>query len=113
MAAKRTVSFDDPLSHADETTLLDTLPNRDPLPDAQTLAGSLGSHLQLVLDKLPYRESLVLRLHFGLQGAEPKSFDEIAGIVGLSTERVRQLKSKALQKIKQASWGKNLQRHLQ
>lgn len=57
-----------------------------------------------LLESLSERESHILRLHFGLDGKTPRSFEEIGRVLKLSRERVRQINGIALMKIKQRSY---------
>ena len=82
-------------------TLGQMLPDDDqvPVPDAVP-PGDLGSVLAEVMADLPDREQGVLTRRFGLNGAEPETLGEIAGDLGITAERVRQLQNAALGRIK-------------
>ena len=83
------------------TTLGQMLPDEDqvPVPDAVP-PGDLGSVLAEVMADLPDREQGVLARRFGLNGSEPETLGEIAGDLGITAERVRQLQNAALGRIK-------------
>ena len=97
------VSADAPLreNDNDEYTLWDTLINDDqPSPDIALLNDSLKVEIERALGTLEARESLILRYSFGLTGEHALTIDEIAIVMNLTRERVRQLKIKALKKLK-------------
>lgn len=97
------ISADAPLreSDSDEYTLWDTLINNDePSPDISLLNSSLKVEIERALATLEPREAQILRYNFGLTDEHPLSIDEIAGVMNLTRERVRQLKIKALKKLK-------------
>jgi len=97
------ISTDAPLheSEGDEFTLYDSLINSDsPSPDISLLRNSLKIEIERILAILDVREAEILRYYFGLIGENPLSIDEIAVELKLTRERVRQLKEKALKKLK-------------
>ena len=97
------ISADAPLreSDNDEYTLWDTLLNNDePSPDISLLNNSLKIEIERALGTLETREAQILRYNFGLAGEHVLSVDEIAVLMNLTRERVRQLKIKALKKLK-------------
>ena len=97
------VSTDAPLreSKGDDITLYDTLINCDaPSPDMSLINNSLKIEIIRVLGTLPDREAEILRYYFGLIGENPLSIDEIAIMLGITHESVRQLKKKALKNLK-------------
>ncbi len=97
------ISADAPLreSDSDEYTLWDTLINNDePSPDISLLNNSLKVEIERALGTLEAREAQILRYNFGLIGEHALSIDEIAIVMNLTRERVRQLKMKALKKLK-------------
>ncbi len=97
------ISADAPLreSDSDEYTLWDTLINNDePSPDISLLNNSLKVEIERALATLEAREAQILRYNFGLTGEHTLSIDEIAVMMNLTRERVRQLKIKALKKLK-------------
>ena len=97
------LSTDAPLreSDSDEYTLYDTLINSDePSPDLALINNSLKIEIERTLETLDVREAEILRYNFGLTGKNPLSIDEIGTLLELTPERVRQLKIKALKKLK-------------
>ena len=69
------------------------------LPDAEALQASDQAHLERLLSVLDDREQYVIRLYFGFDGEEPLTLEQIGRTLGLTRERVRQLKEKALAKL--------------
>ena len=109
------ISADAPMyeSEGDETTLYDTLINKEsPSPDLSLINGSLRIEIERVLKTLPEREAEILRYYFGLIGESPLSIDEIAELLQLTRERVRQLKEIGLKNLKKAHRSKLLRSFL-
>ena len=97
------ISTDAPLreSGSEENTLYDTLINTDePSPDMLLMDSSLKIEIERALATLDTREAQILRYNFGLIGTHAMSIDEIGVVMNLTRERVRQLKLKALNKLK-------------
>lgn len=97
------VSADAPLweNDGDKTTLYDTLIyGESPSPDFSLINDSLRIEIERVLKTLSKREAEILRYYFGLIGEGPLSIDEIAVLMQLNRESVRQLKEKALRNLK-------------
>ena len=96
-AASAHLSLDAPLFPGEESSLLDCLPDSvSPGPDERLSRRALGDCLDAALETLEERESHVLRLYFGLGRATPRSLEEIGAEMGITRERVRQIKEKAL-----------------
>jgi len=109
----RHVSMDAPLLYGEDGTLYDQLLNPDASnPEDNLLQDSLCKEIERVLACLNDREADILRLYFGLNGYIPQSLDEIADKFGLTRERVRQIKEKALNIIRSSSRKKILQKYL-
>lgn len=97
------ISTDAPLreSESDDITLYDTLVNHDSQsPEMSLLKNSLIIEIERILATLDNREAEILRYYFGLIGESPLTIDEIAIELKITRERVRQLKEKALKKLK-------------
>ena len=95
------ISTDAPMREGDENTLYDTLINREsPSPDLSLINSSLKIEIERILGTLSERESEILRYHFGFIGDHPMSIDEIAVLLKLTRERVRQIKDLALTKLR-------------
>jgi RNA polymerase primary sigma factor len=100
-------------SDGDEITLYDTLINSESQsPDLSLMNSSLKIEIERVLQTLSNREAEILRYYFGLIGENPLSVDEIAILLQLTSERVRQLKIKALKSLKSVHKSSNLRSFL-
>ena len=85
----------------EEYTFYDLMANNDQLiPDSPLINQSLKIEISRVLEILPEREGVILRYYYGLIGDYPLSVYEISNVLGITRERVRQLKDKAIQKLK-------------
>jgi RNA polymerase primary sigma factor len=107
------VSLDDPYSpDNDETTLVDHLPaDNQASTDEQTYNAALRDDLSLALGTLPERERAVLSMYFGLGGNEPMTLDSIGDELHLSRERIRQIKEKGIDRLRDSSRAQYLQGH--
>lgn len=101
----RPVSMDAPLGTEDEQygSLYDVMRDEEAAPEAQLMSESLTAEVNRFLKVLKPREAQVLRWYFGLSGYSSHSLDEIAIKTGLSPERVRQVKDKAIYSLKSTS----------
>jgi len=107
------VSLDAPLTPGEENRLLDYLPDtQNPGPDAETFEHALTQSIEEVLGSLKEREARILRLYFGLDGPEPMTLEEIGAELGITRERVRQIKEKALSRLRHVSRSKALESFL-
>ena len=107
------VSLDAPLTPGEENRLLDYLPDtQNPGPDAETFEHALTQSIEEVLRSLKEREAMILRLYFGLDGPEPMTLEEIGSRLGITRERVRQIKEKALSRLRHVSRSKALESFL-
>ncbi|HEX8850043.1 MAG TPA: RNA polymerase sigma factor RpoD/SigA [Gemmatimonadaceae bacterium] len=99
--AAREVSLDGGDSPDETTPLLELLADeRSPAPDAPIAEQSLREAVSELLAHLPDREAKVVRLHFGLDGHEPMTLEQIGVISGITRERVRQIREKAFSRIR-------------
>ena len=99
----RYVSMDAPLKSGDENknSLLDVLPNdNQPLPDKDLMKESLKNEVSNVLSTLEEREAVVIKLAFGIEGDHSATLGEIGERLNLTRERIRQIKEKALRKLR-------------
>ena len=82
-------------------SLLSFLPDlRQESPDGIVLDESVRAKIDELLCQLDERESYIIRLYFGLEGEEPLTLEQIGGLMNLTRERVRQLKERALGKLR-------------
>ena len=107
------LSLDAPMSPGEDNRLLDYLADtQNPGPDAETFERALTESIDEVLSSLAEREAKILRLYFGLDTMEPMTLDEIGTLIGLTRERVRQIKEKALGRLRHVSRAKALESFL-
>lgn len=81
--------------------------DNNPAPDSELIADSLKRNLVPALNKLSYRESEIIKLSFGLFNNKEHSLSELANQFDLTSERIRQIKSSGLLKLKKAMAGKH------
>ncbi len=96
----RHLSMDAPFVQGEEKTLLDILENNDPHTDVKLIEESLSEDIRKALSGLTERDRAILVLSFGLGTNHALSLEEIAEKFGLTRERVRQIKDKALERIR-------------
>lgn len=109
----RHVSMDAPLVSDEETNLYDLLQNEESeKPDKALNHESLSIEIQRAIATLTPRERDVLKYYFGLGNIAPLTLDEIGEKFGLTRERVRQIKEKAIRRLKHSNRSKNLKSYL-
>jgi len=97
------LSLDAPLISGDETRLLDYLPDvQTPSPAETTFEKAEAESLEVALSELKERESRILRLYFGLGGDQPMTLAQIGALLGITRERVRQIRDRGLRKLRTA-----------
>ncbi|MEK6615535.1 MAG: RNA polymerase sigma factor RpoD/SigA [Bacteroidota bacterium] len=109
------ISMDAPLlsSEDDAGNMYEVLTNEDnPKPDGMLLNESLRKEIERALRTLSSREADVLRLYFGLHGGTAQTLEEIGEKFALTRERVRQIKEKAIRRLKHSSRSKLLKAYL-
>lgn len=109
----RHVSMDAPFVQGEDNTLLDVLENDgDVRPDQGLMSDSLRREVQRALSTLTQREADVIALYFGLNGEHPMTLEEIGEKFDLTRERVRQIKEKAIRRLRHTSRSKALKPYL-
>lgn len=107
------LSLDAPFSEEEENRLLDIIENQEqPAPDNTLINESLRIELDRALSTLTPREAEVVKLYFGLDLETPLTLEEIGEKFNLTRERVRQIKEKALRRLRHASRSKPLRSYL-
>tara|TARA_A100001035_G_C27702675_1_gene463275 strand:+ start:204 stop:1067 length:864 start_codon:yes stop_codon:yes gene_type:complete len=109
----RHVSMDAPLVEGEDSNLYDVLRSGEsPNPDRALLNASLSIEIERALETLTPREADVIRLYFGLESKQALTLEEIGERFDLTRERVRQIKEKAIRRLKHASRSKILKTYL-
>jgi len=107
------LSLDAPMTPGEDNRLLDYLPDtQNAGSDAETFEHALSQSIEEVLTTLKEREAKILRLYFGLDEPEPLTLEEIGSRLGITRERVRQIKEKALSRLRHVSRAKALESFL-
>jgi len=107
------VSVDAPFAQGEENRLLDVIKNDEqPSPDNMLLSESLKTEIARALSSLPEREAEVLRLYYGIESDHAMTLEEIGEKFNLTRERVRQIKEKAIRRLRHASKSKHLRTYL-
>ena len=109
----RHVSMDAPLVEGEDSNLYDVLSyGESPNPEKELLNESLRIEIERSLATLTPREGDVVRLYFGLNGQHPLTLEEIGEKFDLTRERVRQIKEKAIRRLKHTSRSRILKSYL-
>lgn len=111
----RQLSIDAPLRIGDENknSLLDVIPdNKNTLPDKQLMQESLKNEVVTILDRLTEREAEVIKLSYGIGCEKSATLEEIGERFHLTRERIRQIKEKALSKLRVSKRSNQLRKFL-
>ena len=112
-SSSRHISMDAPLTQDEDGNMYDVLLSHDsPPPDRGLLNDSLRKEIERALATLTPREANIIRLYFGLNGKHPHTLEEIGEVFDLTRERVRQIKEKAIKRLKQTTRSKILKSYL-
>ncbi len=107
------LSLDAPMNPGEDNRLLDYLPDQQNLTPEEELAGkALTQSVKDALGTLKEREAKILRLYFGLDEAEPMTLEDIGAALNITRERVRQIKEKALSRLRHVSRARALESFL-
>jgi RNA polymerase primary sigma factor len=107
------LSLDAPFSVSEDNSLMDVLEDEyQPAPDEDLLTESLKLEIERALDTLSAREAEVINLYFGLNSEKALTLEEIGARFNLTRERVRQIKEKAIRRLRHASRSKSLRAYL-
>jgi len=111
--AGRHVSMDAPLVEGEDSNLYDVIRSGEsPIPDRDLMTESLRTEITRALATLTPREADVVQLYFGLGDEHPMTLEEIGEQFDLTRERVRQIKEKAIRRLKHTSRSKILKTYL-
>ena len=111
--AGRHVSMDAPLTQDEDNNMYDVLKSDEVVtPETELLYESLKKEIDPAISTLTPREADVVRLYFGLNGSHPMTLEEIGEKFDLTRERVRQIKEKAIRRLKNTSRSKILKSYL-
>ena len=104
------VSLDAPVPDTEDTSMLELIPDREgEEPDERTQRQALRDVLEASLTHLPDREARILKLYFGLDGEEPHTLEQIGRQFSVSRERIRQIKDRALVRLRLGATGRVLE----
>ncbi|MBN1116301.1 MAG: RNA polymerase sigma factor RpoD/SigA [Bacteroidales bacterium] len=108
----RHMSVDAPFQEGEDNSLLDVLSNPDnPSTDQTLIEESLQQEIERTLNTLPEKERKVIRAFYGI-GRKPMSLEEIGDSIGISRERTRQIKEKAIKHLRQRAKSRLLKTYL-
>ena len=111
--AGRHVSMDAPLVQDEDNNMYDVLKSDEVVtPETELLYESLRKEIDRAISTLTQREADVVRLYFGLNGSHPMTLEEIGEKFDLTRQRVRQIKEKAIRRLKHTSRSKILKSYL-
>ncbi len=103
------VRLDAPLDPDGDRTLIDRfIVDEQGDPEERAMETFLAEEIEQALRTLPPRDAKVLRLYFGLDGGREHTLEEIGGMLGVTRERVRQLRDRALKRLREGEVGRAL-----
>ncbi|MCH3923340.1 MAG: RNA polymerase sigma factor RpoD/SigA [Bacteroidales bacterium] len=107
------LSMDAPLANDEDNTMYDFMKNDDgQTPESELMYESLKLEINRAISTLTPKEADILKMFFGLEGYTPMTLDEIGEKFDLTRERVRQIKEKAIRRLKHTSRSKILKSYL-
>jgi len=107
------LSIDSPIKDGEDNRLIDVLKSdQSPQPDSEITDFSLSVEIERALATLSTREKEVITMYFGIDRYEPLTLEEIGQELSLTRERIRQIKEKALQRLRHKSRSKTLKMYL-
>jgi RNA polymerase primary sigma factor len=108
------VSLETPIGEEEDTHLADFIEDHKALAPADAASNRLlKEQVALALDSLNERERLVLQLRFGLKDGRARTLEEVGREFGVTRERIRQIESKALRRLRHPSRAKKLKDYLE
>jgi RNA polymerase primary sigma factor len=107
------LSMDAPLNEEDEDSMYDVMESEEnPPPDENLMNESLNREIERALSSLTEREASIIKLYYGLGNKHPFTLEEIGEKINLTRERVRQIKEKAIKRLKHTTRNKILKSYL-
>ncbi len=107
------LSLDRPFTEGESNSLKDVVPDENsPAPDAEAMQESLKEEIERVLSTLSEREAEVITLYFGINRERALTLEEIGERFGLTRERVRQIKEKAIKRLQHVTRSRNLRAYI-
>lgn len=107
------LSIDSPIKDGEDNRLIDVLKSdQSPMPDSDLTDFSLSVEIERALETLSPREKEVITMYFGIERYEPLTLEEIGQELNLTRERIRQIKEKALHRLRHKSRSKTLKMYL-
>ena len=111
--SRRHSSLNSPFQEGEDSSLLDIIEDSESEdPEAKIMLESMSEEVKSALDTLSERERIVLEMYFGINRDSAMTLNEIGEEFDLTRERVRQIKEKAIQRLRHRSRSKNLRRYL-
>ena len=111
--SRRHSSLNSPFQEGEDSSLLDIIEDSESEdPEAKIMLESMSEEVNSALDTLSERERIVLEMYFGINRDSAMTLNEIGEEFDLTRERVRQIKEKAIQRLRHRSRSKNLRRYL-
>jgi RNA polymerase primary sigma factor len=103
------IRLDAPLDPEGDRALIDRfIADEQGDPEERAMETFLSEEIEAALRTLPPRDAKVLRLYFGLDGGREHTLEEIGGMLGVTRERVRQLRDRALKRLREGEVGRAL-----
>ena len=104
------IRLDAPIGDSDDSQLVERFISEEAAePELDVEERLLAEHIERALDTLSPRDARVLRLYFGLEGGKEHTLEEIGNMLGVTRERVRQLRDRALKRLREGDMGSALQ----
>ena len=104
------IRLDAPIGDSDDSQLVERFISEEAAePEEDVEERLLAEHIERALDTLSPRDARVIRLYFGLEGGREHTLEEIGNLLGVTRERVRQLRDRALKRLREGEMGPALQ----
>ena len=112
MASKSYLSLDNYVGSDEDKTFLDSIEDEDSNVEKAIIAKTLKSSIDEIISSLDPREAEIIMKRYGFDGGNPQTLEELGESMGVSRERVRQLESRALEKLKKKALKRRLNDYL-